>query len=282
MKTLMIATDFSANSSHVANYAYRLAQALEAKLLLCHTLNVPAEVPQSGTVAWPEAVYDDIDRDSKLQLSKMKEDMIATGNIDSYKPEILCIQGPGFVTDVVNTEADRYKADLIIVGAHSNDHLGTWMVGNHSRKMIESAVRPLLLVPIGAKFQPIMRIGFATDLKHINNDLDALKNVVLLARSLSAELILAHIHWDVDDQDYRLVIDALKDGIMTKYGYEKVSVRTVNSKHVANGLNWLIAHAHINLLAMAHHQHGFFDQLFHGSRTQQSAGHMPVPLLVVK
>jgi len=282
MKTLLIATDLSANAAQVAGYAYRLAQALGAKIVLCYTINVPAEIPQNGIVAWPQEIYDDLDRDSEEELAKLKDQLIAASEPAAWQPEVVCVQDAGLVTDVVNAQAIRQKADLIIIGAHSNDRLGTWMIGNHSRKLIEAAVRPLLLVPAGAAYQPIKRIAFGSDFKHPEADLKALRELVVLAKALDAELVLTHIDQGKDDPAYTSIVKTSLNELMRQLDHGKVSAKVVKSDHIADGLDWLVRHGHIDLLTMVHHRHGFFDQLIHGSRTQQAASRIPVPLLVFK
>jgi len=280
MKTLLYATDFSPSSANVAIYAYRLAQTLKAKLCICHTLNVPAETPQSGTVAWPQEVYDHMDRDSKTELIKLKHKLIAAGNPDAYAPEIVCVQGVGLVTDVVNAEAIRHKADLIIMGMHINDWLGTWFVGDHSRKMIEAANCPLLLIPTGSAFHSIKRIAFGSDFKHPENELNAINQLVKLAKYLDAELILTHIQKSKDDTAGITVMKELLTDMVRSHGHQQVSVKIVKSEHVAGGLTWMARNAHIDLLAIVHNRHSFFGDLLHGSHTQRLAGQTPVPLLV--
>jgi hypothetical protein len=48
MKTLLIPTDFSANSKHAASYGYNLAKLIKANVGLCNSVIVPAEIPQAG------------------------------------------------------------------------------------------------------------------------------------------------------------------------------------------------------------------------------------------
>jgi len=280
MKTLLIATDLSANAAQVAGYAYRLAQSLKAKLLLCYAINIPAEIPQDGTTAWPLQVYDDIDRETEIELERLKTRLTALDGPEAYKPEITCVHEPGFVTDVLNDLSVRHHADLIIIGMHGNDRLGTWLTGNHSSKMIGTAVCPLLLIPAGAEFKPLKRIAFGSDFKQPGTDLKALRKLEVLAEAFNAELVLTHVDQGKDDPEYSLIVKATLTELMRKLNHGKASAKMVKSEHIANGLEWLVRHGHIDLLAMDHHQHGFFDQLIHGSRTQQAAIRIPVPLLV--
>lgn len=280
MKRILIATDLSAGAEQVAIYAYQLAQCLKAKLFICHTLNVPAEVPQSGTVAWPQEVYDDMDRDSKAELIKLKHKLIAAGDPDAYAPEIICVQHAGLVADVVNMEAVRHQAELIIAGTHANDSLCTWLIGNHSRKMIEAAVCPLLLVPPGVHFHPIKKIAFGSDFKHPESEINAISQLVKLAITLNAELLLTHIQQNDEPEESRTIIKELLTDLVRSHGHERVCVKVVKSKYIPGGLKWLVRQAHIDLLAMAHTRHSFLGELFHRSHTQELAEQTPVPLLV--
>lgn len=280
MKTILYATDLSANSFSVGLYAYRLTQTLKAKLLLCHAVNVPAEVPQSGIMAWPQEVYDDMDHDSKSELAKLKHQLTAAGDPDLDIPEIVCAQGAGLVTDVVNAEAVRCQANLVIMGTHANDRLGTWLIGNHTRKLIETAVCPVLVVPVATEFKAIKRIGFGSDFKHPELEIQAIDQLVKLSKIWKAELILAHIETDTQSLGDNSVIKNVLVELMRDHGHQQVSVKVVKSQHVSSGLDWLVRHAHIDLLAMVHHQHGFLDDLLHGSNTQRVATHIPVPLMI--
>lgn len=282
MKTLLIATDFSPNAGHAATYGYALAQQLKARLLLCHALNVPAEIPQTGMVAWPMEVYDDMMQDSYTELEKLKATLLSTAGTDGYQPEIICIHEAGFVADVINDEAAQNQADLIIIGAHGNGAIGTLMIGNHSRKLIEGAKVPLLLIPAGAELKNIQRIAFGSDFKQPEKDMAVIDQLVTLTAGLDAELVLAHIEQDVADAEYSAVVKQLLMQLIGKLSYKKVSYKVVKSNHVENGLEWLIRHAHIDMMVMAHREHNFFDQLINGSHTQKAAGEIPVPLLVLK
>jgi nucleotide-binding universal stress UspA family protein len=282
MKTLLIATDLSENARHVATYGYRLAQQLRARVLLCHVMNIPAEIPQNGMVAWPVDIYDDMLHDSDKELAKLKNRMMAEGDVIGYQPEIICIHDGGFVTDVVNAEAQANQADIILIGTHGNDALTTLMIGNHSRKMIEATSRPLLLVPAGVTAKPIKRIAFGSDFKQPAKEIDVINKLVGFAKALGAELILAHIDQGHDNPEYTAIVKKLLMELIAKNNHQKVSYEVVKSNHVENGLDWLVRHAHVDVIAFAHREHGFLNQMFNGSHTQKASDKMPVPLLVIK
>jgi nucleotide-binding universal stress UspA family protein len=74
----------------------------------------------------------------------------------------------------------------------------------------------------------------------------------------------------------------LVDDLIRKSDYPNISFTVVSSKQVENGLGWLVHDSQIDMLAMVHRDHGFFEQLFKGSLTQKAARELTVPLLVFK
>lgn len=282
MKTLLIATDFSINARHAVTYGYYLAQQLKARILICHVMNVPAEIPQNGFVAWPMSVYDDLIQDSNNEMDQLKRQLIANSDPKAYQPEITCIHEPGLVTNVVNAQAIQNQADLIIISEHGNDTLGTLMIGNHSRKLIDATVTPLLLIPFSANPKPIKKIAFGSDFKQPDQDMQVINKLVGFAKAFGSELILAHIDQSNGDPHYNTVTKHLITELINAIDYPKISYKMVKSEHVENGLNWLIRHLHVDMLAMVHHEHNFFDQLINGSHTQKAAHLINVPLLVFK
>lgn len=282
MKTLLIATDLSESAARAATYGYALAQQLKAKVILCHVMNVPAEIPQTGMVAWPEDVYEDMLRDSKNELAKLKNQLIASGRPNTYQPEVVCVYEAGFAADVINDKASHFGANMVITGTHANDSLTTMMMGNHTRKLIEASTVPLLLVPPSAEFKPLKRIAFASDFAKPARDIKPIHELIDFAKSLDTEVILAHIDEHKNDPGYDAIVREMLSELMGKLNREKVSYKVVNSDNVEGGLKWLTDHAAIDILAMVHRRHNVLESLFAGSHTQKAARHLALPLLVLK
>jgi nucleotide-binding universal stress UspA family protein len=282
MKTLLIATDLSENAQHAATYGYRLAQQLRAKILICHVMNVPAEVPQTGMITWPTDVYEDMLHESNKELHKLKKQLIADAEAGNYEPEIICLHEAGFVTDVINELAVSHHADMILTGIHGNNRLTTLMIGNHSQKLIEASVRPILLIPAGVAFKPVEKIVLGYDPVELEKNVSVINELVILAKPLTAELILAHVHQRHDVADYILTGKHLQEELIAKFDYKKIKFTVVKNDQVEDGLNRLIHDEHIDLLAMVHQDYGFFKRLFKGSHVQKAAHGLSVPLFVLK
>jgi len=279
MKTLLIPTDFSANAKHAAEYGYRLAKQIKTDVVLCNAVIIPAEIPQAGFVAWPMEEYDVLMNDSTDELKKLK----ASLELDSkgFKPVITCFNEAGATTDVVNDIIAKKKVDMVVMGTHVAGGLSSFLLGNHSRIMIDGVSKPLLLVPGQSPDKPIKKIAFATDFKHPEKDLDFIYDLVPFAKSLDADIILTHVYDEKKQSpEFQKWVKQFLTEVSDKSNYDPIFYRLVKNNHTENGLDWLCANGEIDILAMVHRPHNFFDNLIKGSHTQRMAAHISIPLLV--
>jgi hypothetical protein len=176
------------------------------------------------------------------------------------------------MVDDLNKEHD---IGLVIIGTHGSSGLSTLLLGNHAREMINATTKPLMLVPPSAKIDPIKKIAFATDFEDPAEDLRCIKVLILLARPLNAEILITNIF-----DDYTHNTEELVNELAHKANYPLIYYRLIKARTTILGLDWLCEHGQIDILAMVHRSHGFFDSLFNGSQSQKMANHIPIPLLV--
>ncbi|MFI5137767.1 MAG: universal stress protein [Sphingobacteriales bacterium] len=279
MKTLLIPTDFSANAKNAAEYGYRLAKQVKTDVVLCNAVIIPAEIPQAGFVAWPMEEYDVLMNDSTDELKKLKA-CLEQGS-KGFKPAITCFNEVGATTDVVNDVITKNKIDLVVMGTHVAGGLSSFLLGNHSRIMIDGVNKPLLLVPNLARYTPVKKIAFATDFKHPDRDLDSIYDLVPLAKSLGADILLTHVYDEKKQSpEFQKWVKQFLAELSDKSNYDQVYYRLVKNNQTESGLDWLCANGQIDMLAMVHRPHSFFDNLLKGSHTQKMAAHISIPLLV--
>jgi nucleotide-binding universal stress UspA family protein len=281
MKTFLFPTDFSADAKHVVAYGYSLARQVKANILICNAIIEPAEIPQTGMVSWPMEESDLLLKNSQHELDILKKYLEDKEETISFNPAINCISEAGSVTDIINNVSHNHNIGLVVAGMHGNSGLGTLLLGNHTSKIIDFVKRPLLLVPPSADITPIKKIAFATDFKNPDYDLECILTLITLARPLNAEILITHI---VDegghDAEFQHRVDKFMVNVSDKADYPKIYYRAVNAKHTIKGLDWLCDHGTIDIMAMVHRSHNFFNELFNGSHTQKMAKHIAIPLLV--
>jgi nucleotide-binding universal stress UspA family protein len=280
MKKLLIATDFSDNANHAAEYGYYLAKQLKANVTVCNAFIVPAEVPQAGAIVW---AMDDFNTISKTLLDELEAVKVKLENSykTGYHPAISTISEAGTVTNVVCDLTQSHAIDLVVLGTHGSDKLSTFLFGNHSRKMIDATTKPLLLVPPSAKIEPIRKIAYATDFKHPQNDLAAIYSLIQFAKLLNAEILLTHVLDDTHHSpSFQKWLDDLLLDLSNKADYPNIYYRIIRHGDAEHGLDWLCEHGRVDLLVMLHRPHNFFHSLLMGSYAQKMADHITIPLLI--
>jgi len=280
MKTILIPTDFSSNATHAAEYGYQLAKQIKGNIILCNAFVVPVEMPQSSMVTWPMYEYDEIEQSCSNGVKALKVRLEKT-NPGGFQPAIKCINEAGALQDVISEMVPQHDIGLIVMGTHGASGLSGFILGNHSRQMIDNTTKPLLLVPPTAKVLPIKKIAFATSLEHIAKDLDAIFELITYAKLLNAEIFLAY----VDDlkyhtRDFKKHMEYLLTDLSNITNYPLIYCRLVKSDNTESGLDWLCEHGQMDILAMVHRPHNLFDEIINGSHTKNMENHITKPLLV--
>jgi nucleotide-binding universal stress UspA family protein len=281
MKTILIPIDFSANADHAAEYGYNLAKLIEANVVLCNAVTIPAEMPQAGMVAWPMEEYDMLMQGSSDDLEAEKNRLQEKHIETEFKPNIDCVSDVGYVTDVVNGVAATHHIDMIVMGVHGSNGLNQFLLGNHARGLIDAVSKPLMLIPKETPVGPIKKIAFATDFNKIEADLEFIYQLIPLAKTLNAEILITHVYKESDDhKKYEKAMERFITELSNKADYPNIYYRIITNDSAEAGLDWICEHGQIDVLAMVHRPHSFFDSLLKGSHTKRMSNRVGVPLLV--
>jgi nucleotide-binding universal stress UspA family protein len=199
-----------------------------------------------------------------------------------FRPAVTCVSDDGQLSLVINKAVTAQNVGIVVMGTHGNTGLSNFMLGNHSRRMIDDAICPLLLIPANAPVRDIKKVAFATDFKEPEKDLKAIFELIPMLKKLNAELLLTHIYDESDKAfDLKTRIEDFLAHLSNKANYPYIYYRIVKSEKPEKGLDWLCQFGNIDVLAMVHRKHSFFYQIFTGSHTQKMAGHISIPLLVI-
>lgn len=282
MKTILCLTDFSATATHAAKYGYYLAKLLEAEIIFCNVINVPAEVPQYEVVLWPPEHYDLAEEDAMDTLKKLKKSFEHNDREPGFHPPISCLFETGIVTNVVNAITNNRKIDMIVMGTHASSGLKHLLLGNHTRYMIDAATVPLLLVPPEVKLLKLNWIAFATDFDL--KDLEAAVKLAELAMLLNANTILMHIMSKKKalQSEIKQQQDEFMAQLRKNTGYKNISCQLFIENSVSGGLEKLcLKNENKGLLAIVHKNRNFINEILKGSSTQKAANRLSLPLLVL-
>lgn len=282
MKNLLIATDFSENARHAAFYGYKLAKQLKVNIVLCNAFIVPAEIPQAGIIVWPEYEYEELAKDYRHSLNELKGQLHADDKEGQFSPLIHCVNEIGTVLGLVNELVSTKDIGITVMGTHGNTGLGTLLMGNHSRTMIEQTTVPLLLVPYSAPIRQVKKVAFTTDFQNLEKDLEAIHALIPILKLLNAELLITHVHdGKTQKPAFKKFIDSFLVDLSNTANFPNIYYRMIKQNSTERGLDWLCEHGQVDMLAMVHRKHSLLNTIIKGSHTQKMANHINVPLLVI-
>jgi nucleotide-binding universal stress UspA family protein len=142
MKTLLVPVDFSPVTAAVIEQAARLAEAFSAALLL---LYVAAPDPDFvGYETGPPNVREQVAhemRDDHRRLQEQSSQLRARG-IDAT-----ALQVQGATVETILHEAERLKADVIVLGSHGHGAVHRALLGSVSEGIVHRTNCPVLILP---------------------------------------------------------------------------------------------------------------------------------------
>lgn len=145
MRNILAAVDFSSVTPAVVETAGRLAAALKAPLWLIHV--AAPEPPFVGYEVGPESVRHQVAthiRQEHRQLHELEKQLRER----SVEATSLLVQGP--TVDKIVEEANRLRADLLVIGSHGHGALYHLVLGSVSGELMGKSPCPLVVVPARA------------------------------------------------------------------------------------------------------------------------------------
>jgi len=276
MQTIIITTDFSATSRNAARYAAAWGEALEINhMVLYHAYDdsaVVSEIPLteadiSQVHAQSLEALEDLEKEVRTVLkdnAKMSIDLVANGS-----PLVLGVE----------RLAERYRADMVVVGASGKSDLEQVMMGSNTVILASDSKVPLLIVPKKAFFAPIDKIVFACDLKRVTRSTPVIR-IGRLLEHLHAKLLVLNAaiegkRFNPDTILEQYKIHDLLDSFQPEYHYTA-------GDDIADEIEDFAKQQHAGLIITIPKAYGFFEGLFHKSISKKLIKESTIPLLLLR
>ena len=155
-KRILYATDLSVGATKVFKHAIGIARAHDAKVNILHILpevdaaviNYVATVMGAEKLAAAELGHkDQVVADLIAQLKQFAKDELEDFPADLERVDSIEVL-PGHPTPVILAAADRYDADLIVIGNHGKGFLEYALLGKVATRIVKKSRRPVLIVPL--------------------------------------------------------------------------------------------------------------------------------------
>lgn len=271
MRTIIVATDFSAAAANAFDYAIGLAKETNAQLILFHAFHVPVPATEMPVIV---VTPEELEEENLRRL----EQMAASARKRAPGVKVDIEARAGFPVEEINRLAQEVNADLVIMGMHEMGKIDELFIGSTTTDVIEKTPCPVLVIPENVVFSKPELIAFASDMKEVpGQSLHVLKEL--------AQLFHARIDvLSVVKSDEKLSVEQAAAGLQLEHQLEDLPhthLFPVNND-VQEGIREYVAQHSPSILAMVHRKHSFFERLFGESNTQKAAFHTHVPLLAMR
>lgn len=147
LKTLLVAVDFTPFSEEAMCFAGKLAEKLEAQLIVLHVIHDPAEAPgfyaKKGKKKELLSTMEDVANEMMEEfLTKMRQDHPDKEPIQKATP--LLVTGTP-ATRIVEV-AEKKQAGMIIVGSHGRTGLSRLLIGSKAERVVQLSNVPVTVV----------------------------------------------------------------------------------------------------------------------------------------
>lgn len=155
-RTILYATDLSANAAHAFRHAVTLARRFDAGICILHVLPEvePAVLNYVATVMGEDRLADmelehksDVQQDIKGRIEKFAREELGDHPEDVKRIRDIRIHHGNPVARILS-EADEVDADLIVLGSHGKGRLHYTFLGSVAEKVLHRAKRPVMVVPL--------------------------------------------------------------------------------------------------------------------------------------
>jgi nucleotide-binding universal stress UspA family protein len=146
MKRVLAAVDFSDVTERVIQRALEMVRAFAGSLCIVHA--EPPEPAFMGYEAGPQTVRDDVAHE--IQRDRRELDALCD-RVRAEGVEVHGVQLQGPTVDKILLEAQRFQAEVIVIGTHEHGLFHHLIFGSVRESLVAQAPCPILVVPPPAK-----------------------------------------------------------------------------------------------------------------------------------
>jgi nucleotide-binding universal stress UspA family protein len=273
MVNILVPTDLSELSKIAAQYAIKIANKMDGNITLLHVINIiqPTRATMRLRLKSLEQELLDI---AKEDLEALVKDISKTTKTN-LPIKIKIVKGSSF-NDSVKREAKKLRTGLIVMGTRGASGLKKYVMGSNTASVIEISHVPVLAVPELGSFKNFRNVVYASDLTHLEKELNTL---IPYLEKFDSTVHLIHVAQSLKTVS---IIERKIDSVVQKTGYKNIVVRVMVNKQIDEAIDHYVDVIKADLLTMFTHERSFYEKLFDRSMTRKMAFHSKVPLLAFR
>ncbi len=269
---IVLLTDFSPLSKVAMQYALKMAAPLEANFTILNIVRVDG-IPKANLRAKQiEKSVASISQEEGDNLVKELRSQVK-GNYELvFKPV-----KARTVSEMVRRYVNKNPTNMVVMGLQGASAMKKARLGGTTVSVIDECKVPVLAIPELARYQNLKHIVYASDLKHIQKELDI---IVEFAKIFGSAVHMIHVA-PVMDKKVDAAIQTV-EVIIQKMNYDKLDFKLILEDDVTRAIAGYIKETKADLLTTFTHKLSLEEKIFGRSVTRRVAYQAITPLLAVK
>ena len=270
MRRIIVPTDYSNAAWNAFLYAVKLAENLQAEVLL---LNAYHE-PHGGTTTM-HMLDKVMQKDSEKGMEKLLEKIETTGagktvNIQSKSVHLGVVDG-------INSQIKEHDDQLIVMGSLGETGALEKLMGSTASAVVNKAKCPVFVIPPDATFSSHGRLVYAVGLSHVpeKEDIGLLKQLAELSSPGKVDAVHVTKNGGKSEEEIRSLVSTLLPDIPS-------NVHLVSGDDVSDVLAEYVGESPNDLLVLVRKKRGILHRIFQENVIKDITLGADRPLLILK
>ena len=261
MKTIVVATDFSAPAEKAMLYAGQLASTIDASILLLHVYQIPV-----GMNDMPVLVVstDELKKNAEAGLERAKKKLQSTFPAASVQTEARL----GDVVVELEDVCNKANPVVIVTGKHGASGVQRLLFGSTSLSIIRHTSFPVIAVPDNWNNNPPKIAALAIDASVEKLEAQKIRSVI---NELNIQLRIIHVK---QEKSASLQVKNLVTELNSNY-------ETIYDHEFVHGIESYIHQNNIDLLIILPHRHNLVEKLFLRTHTKELLRKISIPIMCI-
>lgn len=258
MKTILYATDYSANSVTALHFAYSMSKKLNIKLMVIHVFDLSVTIASTVSLSYSRKEVKAF-KEHQVRLNSFIEEHLGI-EPDNLNVILKIIEGTPAWESIINS-ANELNVDLIVVGKKGESAIKKALLGSTTSALIEKADCPVFAIPENFSIKEIKTIVYAAALEEA--DLLAIKKMVGIAEQLKASVNVVHISTK-NEYVGEEQMEWFKEMLQQKMSYNRLHFELRFSEDVFSALREYLYEINPDMLVMLERQgHSLIKNIWH-------------------
>jgi nucleotide-binding universal stress UspA family protein len=272
MKTLIVPTDFSPVSLNAVNYAADMAMSLNASLILLNVYQIPVTFTEVPVV---NISIEEIKRISETKIEELKKGL---EHVTSGKLKIYGESRMGDVIDEIEFFSKKISPFAVVMGTKGASGLERLFLGSSTLTAIRQLTFPVIVIPPGAVFSGIKKLGFACDLNEVVETTPS-DQIHAVCNTFNAQLLVLNVdyknrHFSPDTPEESILLHTMLEDLKPVYQY-------IDHPDVAEGINMFAETQGVDMIITIPKKHKLLSGLFQKSHTRDLVFHAHIPIMCI-